>query len=1093
MTSPLSRDRWNTLEPLLDAALELAPERRPAFVNDSCAGDDALRDDLTRLLAEYDCRDPLLDRPAAERFASLLDQEPTRLPAVLIDRYRIERELGHGGMATVYLARDIRHERQVAVKVLRPEVAAALGAERFLAEIRLTARLQHPHILPLHDSGDADGLLFYVMPYVDGESLRCRLDREKQLPIEDAVRIASEVASALEAAHRRGVVHRDIKPENILLRDGTAVVADFGIALALSEVAPRVTRPGLTIGTPQYMSPEQATGDGTLDGRADLYSLGTVLYEMLAGEPPFMGASASAIIAKRLATPAPAVRILRAPIPVSLDAVVARALAREPADRYPTAGEFAEALRESLLPGDPGVASPGREPLEALRTVVAGVRGRRWGAIAFLGLTALTAVAVLAWRGGRGGRVLPPLDQNKIVVVPFEVTGGDSSVNNLAQGIPYLLAPELTGEGGPRAVDAGTAISAWSRVSRGGQSPSERAREVARLLGASKAVFGNVLFASGRLTLAANLANADGGDARPYATVTGPLESLTVLLDSLVRQILVHQAAVPAQTVGALTSEKLSALRAYLDGRAAYRRARSDEAIRDLTRALEIDSTFALAALDLATATTKLLRQGRVCQNSSCRRASVVPGFRDTGLPNDDAIFERAIELAWLSRSKLGSRDLPLLEALRGAHWPQVSAANEVLADLKKAAVAAPDRAETQYFLGLILLYQGFAVGYSDPFAHAEASFRRALELDPAYLPPLARLVDVAAYERHPKKLQDYATLYLSHDSTSATADYVRWREAVGTGDSAKTERIRARFDSLDVTTLQQILTASQMSGVALGDADRAANLIVSRRTDTDGGFYWSHMLALNRGRPHRADTLLRLRAEHDSARLFFSQAFTTYDALFGQGDSAEAERGSHERVRWLMRDTAPEPPTRPNSTMNGDSRTMRQEIANNARREVFQEAIWDWAHARLASAARLTRWLRVHGDSAPADVADMLIATDERRGDAARLRARVDTAASSGCCRDFHHINLELAIAYERAGNDTAALRAVRRGKWRLPTMYLATYLRMEGRLAARVGDRDGAIRAYEHYLALRSDPEPALRADADTVRAALARLQSR
>src|SRR6185437_12914272 len=219
----------------------------------------------------------------------------TRLQTALAGRYQLERELGAGGMATVYLAQDIRHTRQVAVKVLRPELAAVIGAERFLGEIKLTANLQHPHILPLFDSGEADSFLFYVMPFVEGETLRRRLDREKQLPVPDALRIATEVASALDYAHRHGVVHRDIKPENILLHDGQAMVADFGIALAASKAGgDRMTETGMSLGTPHYMSPEQAMGEREITGRSDVYALGVVTYEMLTGDPPFTGSTAQA-------------------------------------------------------------------------------------------------------------------------------------------------------------------------------------------------------------------------------------------------------------------------------------------------------------------------------------------------------------------------------------------------------------------------------------------------------------------------------------------------------------------------------------------------------------------------------------------------------------------------------------------------------------------------------------------------------------------------------------------------------------------------------------------------------------------------------
>ena len=266
-----------------------------------------------------------------------------RLEAGLGSRYTIERELGQGGMAVVFLAHDLRHERKVAVKVLRPEIAAEIGADRFLREIKMAAGLTHPHILPVYDSGDAEGLLFYVMPSMEGRSLRERLDRERQLPLEESLRITREVASALDYAHRHSVVHRDIKPENILLHEGNAMVADFGIGKALSGRG-SITQTGIVVGTPAYMSPEQASGGVEVDGRSDLYSLGCVLYEMLSGEPPFTGPTAQAIIAKRFVAEIPKVRTAR-DVPEAVDRVVTRALSRTPVDRFPTAAEFAEALR----------------------------------------------------------------------------------------------------------------------------------------------------------------------------------------------------------------------------------------------------------------------------------------------------------------------------------------------------------------------------------------------------------------------------------------------------------------------------------------------------------------------------------------------------------------------------------------------------------------------------------------------------------------------------------------------------------------------------------------------------------------------------
>jgi serine/threonine-protein kinase len=289
-----------------------------------------------------------------------------RLESGLRGRYAVEREIGQGGMALVFLAHDLRHDRQVALKVLRPEVAADIGAERFLREIKMAAGLNHPHILPVYDSGQTDGLLFYVMPNMEGRSLRERLDAQRQLPLEEALKITREVASALDYAHRHHLVHRDIKPENILLHEDAAMVADFGIGKAMSAEG-SITQTGVAIGTPAYMSPEQATGETNIDGRSDLYSLGCVLYEMLAGEAPFTGPTAQAVITKRFISPIPMVRAVRE-VPEAVDSAVTRALAKTPVDRYHTAAEFAEALR--IISRETATGSH-RTPTEAQRSAAA--------------------------------------------------------------------------------------------------------------------------------------------------------------------------------------------------------------------------------------------------------------------------------------------------------------------------------------------------------------------------------------------------------------------------------------------------------------------------------------------------------------------------------------------------------------------------------------------------------------------------------------------------------------------------------------------------------------------------------------------------
>ena len=269
-----------------------------------------------------------------------------RLREALRDVYAIERELGRGGMATVFLARDIKHGREVAVKVLHPDLAAAVGSERFRREIQIATKLTHPNILPLYDSGHVEGLLYYVMPFISGESLRARMSREHQMPIEEAVRITCEVADALDYAHRHGLIHRDIKPENVLLEDGHAIVADFGIARAFTaSTEQKLTETGVTLGTPLYMSPEQGMAERDLDGRSDQYSLACVLYEMLVGQPPFTGPTAQSIIARHAIDPVPSLLTVRGTVPEEVEAALTVALAKVPADRFPTVGAFAAALR----------------------------------------------------------------------------------------------------------------------------------------------------------------------------------------------------------------------------------------------------------------------------------------------------------------------------------------------------------------------------------------------------------------------------------------------------------------------------------------------------------------------------------------------------------------------------------------------------------------------------------------------------------------------------------------------------------------------------------------------------------------------------
>src|SRR6266487_4251221 len=441
------------------------------------------------------------------------------LNAALPDNYVIDRELGRGGMALVYLARDTRHERFVALKTLRPEIAMALGRERFLREIKLAAGLQHPNILPVYDSGDAGGTLYYVMPFVEGESLRDRLDREPQLPVDDALQIAKEVAEALGYAHSHDVVHRDIKPENIMMSGGHAIVTDFGIARAVSAAGgDKLTQTGLAIGTPAYMPPEQASGSGLVDRRSDIYSLACVLYETLAGQPPFTGPTAQAIMARHSLDAVPRLKIVRDAIPDDLELVIERALEKVPADRYQTSGEFSKALT---------AASTGR-----VSRITAQPRRRRWSRRSSIIAAAVIALVVVAGRlvivgGGRGG---PPatgaLDSRRVAVLYFSDLSRDSSLGHVAAGLTEGLITEL------QKVHALSVVSANGVAPFRGKEDSLSPDSIARALRASTLVDGSVEPVGDRVRVNVRLVDGtSGADVGERASFTLPGNQLLRVRD----------------------------------------------------------------------------------------------------------------------------------------------------------------------------------------------------------------------------------------------------------------------------------------------------------------------------------------------------------------------------------------------------------------------------------------------------------------------------------------------------------------------------------------------------------------------------------
>ncbi len=511
-----------------------------------------------------------------------MDDSVARLTAALEDRYAIERQAGAGGMATVYLARDLKHGRAVAIKVLRPELAASVGTDRFLREIEMAARLQHPHILPVYDSGAADGFLYYVMPFVEGESLRDRLAREHQLPVEEAVRLSREAASALEYAHAHGIVHRDIKPENIMLFGGHAVVADFGIARAVeASGGPQLTGMGIAIGTPAYMSPEQATASDEVDGRSDQYSLACVLYEMLAGQQPFSGPTAQSVMTKSITGPRPRIRSVRTGVPEGTEAALVKALATDPKDRYPSMAEFSAALASTLS---------GTEPAFARK------RSARWLAAAAVAILAVGTFA--GWRLSRPDGPVVEAAQ-RIAVLPFRTSGADVAL--LGEGMVDLLSTNLDAIGGISTVEPRTVLQRWKE--HGSAVDLEGALAVGRDVDAGAVLLGSVIETGSAVRLSADLYDSKGTKLAT-AQVNGPADSVLSLVDglslALMREVWRSNEPLPSVRVGGLTTTSIGAMRAYLAGEKLYRQSMWDSAAVAFRSAVEQDSTFALAHYRLA-------------------------------------------------------------------------------------------------------------------------------------------------------------------------------------------------------------------------------------------------------------------------------------------------------------------------------------------------------------------------------------------------------------------------------------------------------------------------------------------------------------
>ncbi len=794
-----------------------------------------------------------------------------RLTQAISDRYTIERELGAGGMATVYLAHDIKHDRKVAVKVLRPELAAAVGAERFLQEIRTTANLQHPHILPLFDSGrtggQADGrtdeFLYYVMPYIDGPTLRQHIGGQTVLPVDEAVTIAADVAAALAYAHEQGVIHRDIKPENILFSGGKAVVADFGIAQALSAAAgDRLTETGLAIGTPSYMSPEQAAGE-PVDGRSDEYALSSMLYEMLVGEPPYTGPNAQAIIAKRMTDPVPSARRLRETIPPVLDRAISKALAKHSTDRYKTMAELGAAIARH----DVGESGAGRNPL-----VTYGI-----------GLTALIVVALgLAFALSRtSGPVGAGSTSNmeRIVVFPFSVSGTSETVY-LGDGMVDLLSTKLDGAGNWRSADPRAVMSAVAQEG-GGQPSLARSDKMAADLGADLYVLGSIVEVGGSTLIDATLYRpGQSADAIASASAEGNSDQVLALVDELAAELLQGQtggSGARLTRLALVTTDSLAALKWYLNGVREFRAARFPEAWTAFSNAVEVDTAFALAWYQMSVTADWLLR-------------------------TDLSPWVTA-DRAMLFADRLSQRDRQLLEALRTVRRGR---AEEAERRYRAILGRYPDDVEAWFQLGELLFH--LAPMRGGQVTSSIEAWRRVLRLEPDQPTAYIHMARIAASIPDSAMLDSMSGRVLALVPSGDRSLEMEMLRAFSGPDSAG----RARAGRLMSAGSEATLAQAQWSGqtfLPIDDAIEVAQFQTERHRSAELRAVGHITLAfLHMAKGHRRVAMAQL---DEAARLDPGEALT-HRALIELAPFQPADAVTLRSLRTALHayDAAAVPPT---------------------------------------------------------------------------------------------------------------------------------------------------------------------------------------
>jgi serine/threonine-protein kinase len=989
----------------------------------------------------------------------------SQFEAALAGRYRIDRKLGEGGMSVVFLARDLRHDRRVAVKMLRPELTAAIGSDRFLREIRIIAGLQHPHILPLHDSGDAGGSLYYVMPFVEGESLRARLDRGGPLPPAEALQIAREVASALDYAHAQGVIHRDIKPENILLTGQHAIVADFGIARAVDAAGgASVTATGVVVGTPAYMSPEQAAGE-PVDARSDQYSLACVMYEMLSGAAPFAGTTPREVMARHAIEPVPPLASVRPDLPPVLSQALARALEKYPSARYRSAGSMVAAMEGTATPAGSTLSVP----------AAARKRPGRGHTLAALAIVVAMAAAVATWtlrrRPPEPAAPAPAGAATAVAVLPFAVSGSDTL--GLSEGLVGLLGTKLDGAGDLRAVDSRALLSHVAQKPSARVGPEEAA-VVARHFGAGLYVLGDVVQIPGRLRLSAAMYAPGRGDAVARAEAEGDVARLFELVDQLTARLLAGYSGRESRVSGiaAVTTASLPALKAYLEGEAALRGARFDQAIDGFRRAIAADSTFALAWYRLSVAAEWLTRDQLVASAA-----------------------ERAAQLA----DRLPEREQRLLEARRAGRR---GAFEDALRRYQSIIAAYPEDLEAWIQLGELQFH--FGPWRARSVTEARPAWERVLALDPGEVAARVHLARIAAFERHPAEVDSLVRQIVARSGQPNAAPSTRSEElemlalrALAVGDTAEKRRVMAEMERVGDLTLMLSTWEAASFARDVPSAIAIARLLTQPERSAPAraaGLLTVGMLEAARGRVAEARRLLDLAEATDPSR---ARAAVVLLAL---APIVKTPAGELRRLRTMIQ-AAPEP--EPDESRAGLSvYFQRPPRTQHERSRIYLSGILS---ARLGDRTQAARDAAELDALARSDSSSM--AADFARGVRAELAMMSGDVAGAlreveGLQHETYYVTAfafpELSQARERFLRGEALARLGRADE-ALPwfgsfaefspydMLYSAIGLKRRGELLDSLGRKPEAAAAYREFLALWQEADPELQPIVREARAAL------